>query len=207
MNTGNSGATLFEFPSFIQTTYAYTEYDLNTFDNYKKQIELLSSTLDREYQVNNKITTKTLGTLTTLVKSSMETFPDSDNVVFNMNLANSLITAIEVVKKNPDSDTAIANLAQNLSAYLTKVKVNRIKGKIIASPESGNAPFTVTLRAAEVIDPSGVTVPKDNYKWWIRASNGQMSVLGTGPSINHTFTEERTYTVFLNIISASRNKL
>lgn len=141
-------------PSFIETTYAYTEYDLNTFDNYKKQIELLSSTLDREYQVNNKITAKTLGSLVALVKSSMETFPDSDNAVFNANLANSLITAIEVVKKNPDSDTAITNLAQSLTEYLTKAKVNRIKGKIIASPESGNAPVTVTLRASEVVDPS-----------------------------------------------------
>jgi len=33
-----------------------------------------------------------------------------------------------------------------------------------------------------------------------------MSPLGTGPSINHTFLEERTYTVFLNILSSSRNK-
>lgn len=160
----------FEFPSVIETTYAYTEYDLNTFDSYKKQIELLSSTLDREYQVNNKITSKTLASLDSLVKSSMGTFPDSEDVVFNTNLANSLITAIELVKKTPDSDTAIANLAKNLGDYLTKVKIKRIKGKITASPETGNAPLTVTLRASEVVDPSGVTIPKASYIWWIRSS-------------------------------------
>ena len=71
-----------------------------------------------------------------------------------MNLGNSLITAIELVKRTPDSDSAIANLAKSLNDYLTKVKVNRIKGKIIASPETGNAPLVVTLRASEVVDPS-----------------------------------------------------
>ncbi len=136
----------------------------------------------------------------------METFPSSDNIVFNTNLANSLITAIEMVKKNPDSDSAISNLATSLNDYLTKIKIGRIKGKITASPESGNAPFTVTLRASEVVDPSGVTIQKENYKWWIRTSGGKMSPIGTGPSINHVFLEERTYTVFLNILSSSRNK-
>jgi len=84
----------------------------------------------------------------------METFSDSDENIFNTNLANSLLTAIELVKKTPDSDTAITNLAKNLNDYLTKIRVKRIKGKIIASPESGNAPVTVTLRASEVVDPS-----------------------------------------------------
>lgn len=196
----------FEMPSLIETTYAYTDYDTNTFDNYKKQIELLSSTLDREYQVNNKITSQTLATLSTLVKSSMQTFPDSDDAIFNTNFANSLITAIEVVKKNPDSDTAISNLAKSLNDYLTKIKVKRITGKITASPETGNAPLVVTLRASEVIDPSGVTIPKSGYIWWIRSSGGARTILGTGPSITYTFPEERTYTVFLNILSSSRNK-
>lgn len=193
-------------PSFIETTYAYTEYDLNTFDNYKKQIELLSSTLDREYQVNNQISAGTLGTLSSLVKSSMETFPDSDNIIFNTNLANSLLTAIELVKKAPDSDTNIINLAKSINDYLTKIKINRIKGKITASPEKGNAPLVTTLRASEVVDPSGVTIPKESYIWWIRSAGGQRTILGTGPSIAYTFPEERTYTVFLNILSSSRNK-
>lgn len=196
----------FELPSLVETTYAYTDYDANTFDNYKKQIELLSSTLDREYQVNNKITAKTLGSLSTLVRSSMETFPDSDDMIFNTNFANSLITAIEVTKKTPDSDTAISNLAKNLNDYLTKVKVKRITGKITASPDTGNAPVVVTLRASEVVDPSGVTVPKASYIWWIRSSGGTRTILGTGPSISYSFPEERTYTVFLNILSASRNR-
>lgn len=195
-----------KLPSFIETTYAYTEYDTNTFDNYKKQIELLSSTLDREYQVNNKITTPTLTNLGSLVKSSMETFSDSNDIIFNTNIANSLITAIELVKKSPDSDTAISNLAKNLNDYLTKIKMGRIKGKITASPETGNAPLIVTLRASEVVDPSGVTIPKENYIWWIRSTGGTRTILGTGPSIAYTFPEERTYTVFLNILSSSRNK-
>lgn len=209
IGSGGRGGILnnaFEFPTLIETTYAYTEYDANTFDNYKKKIELLSSTLDREYQVNNKITPQTLTSLGLLVKSSMETFPDLNDNIFNMNLANSLITAIELVKKTPDSDTAIANLARNINDYLTKVKVKRISGKITASPETGNASLSVTLRAPEMVDPSGVTIQKASYIWWIRSAGGARTILGTGPSIEHTFLEERTYTVFLNVLSSSRNK-
>jgi hypothetical protein len=193
-------------PSLIETTYAYTDYDTNTFDSYKKQIELLSSTLDREYQVNNKITTATLTNLESLVRASAETFPDSQDIIFNASLADSLITAIALVKKTPDSDNYITSLAKSLNDYLTKVKVNRIKGKITASPATGNAPLTTTLRASDVIDPSGVTIAKSSYIWWIRSSGGMRTILGTGPSISYNFPEERTYTVFLNILSSSRNK-
>ena len=107
----------------------------------------------------------------------MDTFPDSDDMIFNNNLANALITSIEVVKKTPDSDTAITTLAKNINDYLTKAKIGRIKGKITASPETGNAPLTVTLRASEVTDPSGVTIPKASYIWWIRAPGGTRSIL------------------------------
>ena len=209
IGAGGAGGVLnnaFEMPSLIETTYAYTDYDTNTFDSYKKQIELLSSTLDREYQVNNKITTATLTNLESLVRASAATFPDSQDIIFNANLADSLMTAIALVKKTPDSDNYITNLAKSLNDYLTKVKVNRIKGKITASPATGNAPLTVTLRASDVIDPSGVTVAKANYIWWIRSSGGMRTILGTGPSIKYDFPEERTYTVFLNVLSSSRNK-
>lgn len=192
-------------PSLIGRTYAYTDYDTNTFDYYKKEIELLSSTLDREYQVNNKITVATLTKLQTLTSASMNTFPDSNDIIFNTNLANTLLTSIEIVKKSPDSNTAITGLARALNEYLTKIKIARIKGKITASPEKGNAPLTVTLRAAEIVDPSGVTLPKGNFIWWIRGAGGVRTIIGTGPSIAYKFNEERNYTVFLNIISASRN--
>jgi len=202
---GIFNSALNNLPSLVQTTYAYTDYDTNTFDNYKKQIELLSSALDQEYQVNNKITTKTLGELSALITGAMTTFPDSDDVIYNTNLAKSLATAIELVKKTPDSDTYITNLAKNLNDFLNKIKIKRITGKITTSPDTGNAPLTTTLRATDVVDPSGVVIPKNNYIWWIRAAAGGRSIIGTGPSIAYTFQEERTYTVFLNILSASRN--
>jgi S-adenosylhomocysteine hydrolase len=84
----------------------------------------------------------------------MTTFPDSDDIIFNTNLANALLTTIELVKKSPDSNTAITSLANALNNYLTKIKIKRIKGKITASPESGNAPLAVSFRAVEITDPS-----------------------------------------------------
>lgn len=195
----------FVLPSLVETTYAYTDYDTNTFDAYKKKIEFLSANLDQEYQVNNKISTKTLTELSTLVTQSMETFPDSENIIFNTNLTRSLLTSIELVKKNQDSDTYVTSLAKTLNEYMTKIKIERIKGAITASPDSGNAPLTTTLRAQNIVDPSGVTTPRGNYIWWIRAAGGGRTIIGTGPSLAYTFQEERNYTVFLTIISASRN--
>lgn len=39
----------------------------------------------------------------------------------------------------------------------------------------------------------------------MRSTGGARTVLGTGPSISYTFPEERTYTVFLSIVSGSKN--
>jgi len=76
-----------------------------------------------------------------------------------------LLIAIDYVRKNPSSDSAITDLARKLNDFLTKTKIGRITGKITATPQTGNAPLAVTLRAENVVDPSGVTVPKSNFIW------------------------------------------
>ncbi|HRI36859.1 MAG TPA: PKD domain-containing protein [bacterium] len=65
--------------------------------------------------------------------------------------------------------------------------------------------MTVSLRASDVVDPSGIPIPKENFIWWFKQPNGGKSVIGTGPSISYTFKEERVYTVFLTAASASIN--
>lgn len=192
-------------PTLIDTTYAYTDYDGRTFDFYKKKIELLSASFEQDYKVNGKLSAVSLSELKTLVTASMDTFPDQDEVIFNTNTAKALLSSLEVVRRTPDSDAAVVAFAKDLKTFLTGLKIGRVNGTIKISPDSGNAPFTATLRAEGVSDPSGVTLPNGNYIWWIRTAGGAKSVIGTGPSIAYTFPEERTYTVFLNILSASRN--
>ena len=179
---------------------------LNTFDQFSTQIQLLQPEIEREFKINNKIDLTTLGKLQALVQASESTFPDNTDQIFNANLANNVITSIELVQKKPDSQSAILGMAKDLVDYLSKVKIGRITSGMAATPAQGNAPLTVSLQATNSIDPSGVVIPQNNYLWSIQTGDGQMDVIGVGQSIVYTFTDQNTYTVFLDINSPSRNK-
>lgn len=201
-----SGAT-FRFPSLIPTAYAATAVEdiaiAGTFLEYKKSIDAIAIDLDRQYKVDGKIQDATLLRLKALVVGTMDTVPDK-YASSNATMAQSVVTAIEVVRKDPGSDSKISEMASVLSSYLKGAKIDSISGKASATPASGNAPLTVSLRADNVRDPSGVVVPARNYVWWVKKTSGR-EIIGTGPSIAYTFREERNYTVFLDVLSASRN--
>ncbi len=198
--------TWFNFPSIVQEATAYTDNDKNTFDEYKKWIELLTSQLERDYRVNSKLSSTNLTELKRLVTEAINTFPENNDYISNNNLGKNLLIAVDVVAKNPESETRITELAKSINDFLTKAKIGRIMAKISANPNSGNAPLTVSLRSEGVVDPSGVPIPSWNYVWWIKNWDGTRTVLGTGPSIVKTFKEEKTYIVNLTIVSASRNQ-
>ncbi|MFB0964650.1 MAG: PKD domain-containing protein, partial [Patescibacteria group bacterium] len=200
--------TTFEFPSVFQTAVAASVAPEDvatqgTFLEFKRSINDVAIDFDRQYKVDGKVSDATLLRLKALIVGSMETFADkyaSSNAV----MAQSVVTSIEVVRKDSGSDAKIGDLATTLANYLKAAKIDAVTGKASATPESGNAPLTVSLRADEVRDPSGVVIPSRNYVWWIKTPAGR-TVIGTGPSIAYTFREERNYTVFLDVISASRN--
>lgn len=201
-----SGATGFELPSIFPTAYAAAAEDLatqGTFLEYKRGIDEVAIDLDRQYKVDGKISDATLLRLKALVVGTMDTFADK-NLSSNAVMAQSVVTSIEVVRKDSGSDAKIGDLASTLSNYLKTARIDTISGKASATPNSGNAPLTVSLRADEVRDPSGVLIPSRNFVWWIKNPSGR-TVIGTGPSISYTFREERNYTVFLDVMSASRN--
>ncbi len=199
--------TTFRFPSLIPTAYAATAVEdiaiAGTFLEYKKSIDEIAIDLDRQYKVDGKIQDATLLRLKALVVGTMDTVPDK-YASSNATMAQSVVTAIEVVRKDPGSDSKISEMASVLSSYLKGAKIDAITGKASATPASGNAPLTVSLRADNVRDPSGVVVPARNYVWWIKKTSGR-EIIGTGPSIAYTFREERNYAVFLDVLSASRN--
>ena len=178
---------------------------INTFDQYSTQIQLLQPDIEREYKVDEKISAATLNKLEVIVRASETTFPDDKDRIYNSNLLNNVLTGIALVRKHPDSQSSILTMAKSLSDFLTTIKIGRIKSGLLATPAEGNAPLVVSLTATNTNDPSGITIPKENYLWSLQTGNGQTQVIGQGPSIVYTFQDESTYTVFLDITSPSRN--
>lgn len=200
--------TTFQIPSLFPTANAATVAveDIaiqGTFLEYKKRIDEVAIDLDRQYKVDGKIQDATLLRLKALVVGTMDTVADKYGSI-NATMAQSVVTAIEVVRKDPGSDAKIGEMATVLTSYLKTAKIDTITGKASATPASGNAPLTVSLRADDVRDPSGVLIPSKNFVWWIKKASGR-EIIGTGPSIAYTFREERNYTVFLDVLSASKN--
>lgn len=188
----------------VQSAYAATASDSRGFDYYRTKIESATQAISRDYEVEGKIKAANLQVLQTAVTESMDSFPDAVKD-FNINLANNVLNQIALIRKYPDSEVYVERMAESLNTYLTKVKVGTITAKINATPSTGNAPLTTTLRAVEAVDPSGVTIPDANYIWWIKGPGNSRQVIGKGPSIGYRFTNEAVYTVNLEILSASRN--
>lgn len=136
----------------------------------------------------------------------MDTLPDNGDTNNNRALSENVLAKIAVLKKSPSSDVATDRLAQALKDYIDSVRIGKITAKITATPNEGNAPLTVTLRAVEAKDPSGTQIPNSNYIWWLRTSSGTKKIIGTGPSIFYRFDSEAVYSVNLEIRSASRNQ-
>jgi hypothetical protein len=71
-----------------------------------------------------------------LVNSAILTFANNNDYISNNNLGKNLLIAIDVVAKNPESETRITELAKSINDFLTKAKIGRIVAKISASPNS-----------------------------------------------------------------------
>ncbi|HBA45014.1 TPA: hypothetical protein DCZ31_03455 [Patescibacteria group bacterium] len=119
----------------------------------------MTSQLERDYRVNSKLSSTNLTELKRLVTEAINTFPENNDYISNNNLGKNLLIAVDVVAKNPESETRITELAKSINDFLTKAKIGRIMAKISANPNSGNAPLTVSLRSEGVVDPSGVPIP------------------------------------------------
>jgi hypothetical protein len=146
---------------------AFAANDTRGFEYYRARINTIVESMGREITVDQKFSTKSLNLLKEAIEQSKDTFSDS-KATFNNNLANEVLNQIELIKKFPDNEVYNERLIAALKDFVSKIQVGTITAKITATPASGNAPFTTTLRAVEARDPSGVTIPESNYIWWIR---------------------------------------
>ncbi len=79
-----------------------------------------------------------------------------------------------------------------------------VKAKIVASPDQGSAPLTVTFDARWSADEaSNTTIPSNNYYRYFTDTNGVEQSIGRWPVVKYTFKTEGRYVVNLTVRSAN----
>lgn len=192
---------------WISTTFAYTESTTNTFAQYQKNLVWMREDIEAEFRKNGSISVNTLQNAKALIQNAYDRLPDSswDDAVANATVKKWVDLNIDLAIKNPTSQTYVSNAASAIERFSSEAKIQKISGSITANPTTGNAPLSVSFLASSVVDPSGVTPPKNNYIWWVRDNGGYRREIGRWPILNYPFIQEWSYQVFLDVISGSRN--
>lgn len=175
--------------------------DLGTFNEYRYKITEKFFTLKEHFEIHETMSLPVLKDIGVLADTGYKYLPDN---LENKNYLNALLIELQKGVRDPDNEIIYVEIIKAIAAYLEKVDIESIQGDIIASPRTGNAPLNVTLRS-KVQDPSGTQIRSGNYTWWID-NGGQKQVIGRGPSINYTFHNEGTFSVFLDVTSSHKNK-
>jgi len=174
--------------------------DLGTFNEYRYRMTEQFFFLREYYEVENDMSIPALRQIAQIADTSYKYLPDN---LENKNLLNNLLIDIQRGVKNPKDSSIYIDIVAALSAYIEEVAIQEIQGDISASPLSGNAPLSSTLRA-QVQDPSGTQILTGNYTWWID-NGGSKLVIGRGPTINYTFKNQGTFSIFLDVTSSHKN--
>ncbi len=190
-------ATVDDEPSYTKLR----QIDLGTFNEYRYKLTEQYFALRQKYSIDGTISKDIVTTMADIATKGYHYLPDNLN---NKNRYNDFITEIKKAIKYPDSDTNYTSLIKSLQNYLESTDIKSVTGTIEASPKSGNAPLTVTLRA-KVTDPTWTQIPSYNYIWWIDNA-GQRQIIGRQVSLNYTFREEGNFSVFLDVVSAHKNE-
>ncbi len=183
---------------------SYTTFrtvDKNTFNEYRYLITKEFFSVVSSWKVDWNLDPASLARLKDLAIRGANYLPD--NNLENEFALNNLKDAISKSLKYNRSQAAYKALYTALGAFLDETAIESITWEVVALPKEWNAPFNVTLRAS-VNDPTGTTIPKYNYVWWMDLGSRKVNIW-TGPSINYTFKEEWNFTVFVDITSAHKN--
>jgi PKD repeat protein len=185
----------------------YSESEADTFGQYKNSLRVSIENLEAEYKLNGSISTTSLQNTKSLLQSAYDRLPDTgDAWADNDSMKRAVDNALDIAIKNPRSTNYITDAISKVATFISSAKISAITGNITATPTDGNAPLSVSLRADGIVDPSGTTPGTNNYIWWIRENGWVRRELGRGPSILKEFPTEGTFTVFLDVVSGSRNR-
>ncbi len=162
--------------------------------------------MESELLLNRSVKISTIQNVKTLIQGGFDRLPDYGDVAsINREAKQVVDTYLDLAIKNPDNSNHVGNAISRVTNFIDRVSISRITGDISAGPIEGNAPLSASFRADGIRDPSGTTPADNNYIWWTRENGGVRRELSRGPSLSYTFTKEGTYTVFLDVISGSRN--
>lgn len=141
---------------------------LGTFGEYRIRLSRVLNRIYEEQNANSGVSSATISELRSIMSESIKTLPDAQTTANGVQVTK-LNVAISNMQANPNSRDAAKELEALLRSYRDGARIDTITGDIGASPQSGNAPLTVTLRAENVRDPSGKTIPNANYIWYLKA--------------------------------------
>ncbi len=197
----------YEWPPLIPHTFAaYVDSDSDTFTDYKDKIKESVNQMESELLINKSVNISTVQTVKSLIQWGFDRLPDDrESASINREAKQIVDTYLDLAIKNPTNTNHVGNAISRVNNFLEKASISRITGDISANPTEWNAPLSVSFRANNINDPSGTTPADNNYIWWTRENGGIRREISRWSSMLYTFRKEWTYTVFLDVISGSRN--
>lgn len=175
--------------------------DIWTFNEYRYRLTEKYFALRDAFLTEGSIDKNIISDMALLAEKWYKYLPEN---LTNKNIYNNLLTEIKKGLKYPDNESNYNSIIKALETFIEETKIEAIKGTIEASPKTGNAPLTVTLRA-KVTDPTGTKIPDFNYIWWID-NGGKREIIGRKISLNYVIKEEGKTTIFLDVISNHKNE-
>lgn len=189
-----------------EVSAAYSESDVDTFREYQNKLRIAIQDLESELKINKSVSTANIQNIKNLVQGAYDRLPDfGDAGTQNDTMKRGVDRDLDIAMKNPGSTSQVGNAISSVSAFISSAKIETVEWSINASPGEWNAPVTVSFQATGIKDPSGATPDNMSYIWWMRENGGVRRELGRGKSLVYTFSQEWSYTVFLDVISGSRN--
>jgi len=177
------------------------EVDKWSFNEYWYKITKSFFKLKETFEVDFVIDSAIANELLSYIEEAYKYLPDDLN---NESKYNSARIALKRWLKYPNNDTYFESIRKSLEDFIEKPAIQKITGKITATPSEWNAPLNSTL-IAELVDPSGTQISRSSYIWWIN-KNWKRTIIWRKASLNYTFVEEGTFTVFLDVKSSHKNK-
>jgi len=184
---------------------SFTEFrnvDKNTFNEYRYKLTKEFLAFEQRFSIDEKINSNNARRIINLTKQWYKYLPDN---LINESLQLKLVTALEKGIKYPEDEYNYEEIKKGIKSFISDVNIEKITWTIDATPTEWNAPLVTTLRA-DVVDPSGVSLPKSAYVWWMDFGNNRREVIWIWPLISKRFTQEWNFTVFLDVKSSHKNK-
>lgn len=189
-----------------EVSAAYTESETDTFREYQNKLRIAIQDLESELKLNKSVSVSNLQNIKSLVQAWYERLPDFGEAgTTNDSIKRATDLAIDLAIKNPTSSSQVGNAISTVATFISSSKIESVQGGISATPNQGNAPLIVSFQATGIKDPSGATPDNMSYIWWMRENGWVRRELWRGKSLIYTFSQEWSYTVFLDVISGSRN--